>query len=138
MRQYFEIKGIPKPQARARFFVNKKGGIGKYDPNDSANEKENIRAQIAICNPQIVPIREGIALSVKFIFPRSKGHFGKKGLLPSAPKNHTSRPDIDNCLKGLMDACKGVLWIDDTQIVTVLAEKIYGIDKAQTVISLVS
>lgn len=35
------------------------------------------------------------------------------------------RPDIDNLQKGIFDALNGVCWKDDSQIVEVLAQKVY-------------
>ena len=38
----------------------------------------------------------------------------------------TSRPDLDNLVKALTDACNGIVWRDDSQIVRLMAEKRYG------------
>ena len=42
------------------------------------------------------------------------------------------KPDIDNLLKTVMDACNGIIWLDDKQVVSVSAFKRYdknaGID----------
>lgn len=38
----------------------------------------------------------------------------------------TTRPDIDNYIKSVLDAANGVLWNDDSQIVELLSKKVYG------------
>ena len=38
----------------------------------------------------------------------------------------TGRPDLDNLIKTLADACNGIVWRDDAQIVRLVAEKRYG------------
>lgn len=38
----------------------------------------------------------------------------------------TARPDIDNLVKAVTDALNGILWKDDSQIVSLSAEKRYG------------
>lgn len=38
----------------------------------------------------------------------------------------TGRPDLDNLVKALTDACNGIVWRDDAQIVRLMAEKRYG------------
>lgn len=42
----------------------------------------------------------------------------------------TGKPDLDNCIKLIADACNGVLWRDDKQIVRVLAAKRYSLAPA--------
>ena len=38
------------------------------------------------------------------------------------------KPDIDNLFKAVTDACTGVVWHDDNQIVSVQMEKMYAED----------
>lgn len=38
----------------------------------------------------------------------------------------TRRPDIDNYGKAVLDACNGILWIDDAQVVRMTIEKLYS------------
>ena len=37
----------------------------------------------------------------------------------------TSRPDIDNFIKSVCDACNGVVWTDDSRVWSLLAQKRY-------------
>ena len=43
-----------------------------------------------------------------------------------APEHKTGRPDLDNLIKGVMDALNGILWLDDAQVVRIHAGKEYG------------
>jgi Holliday junction resolvase RusA-like endonuclease len=38
----------------------------------------------------------------------------------------TSRPDVENSVKGCMDALQGIVYRDDAQIVHLIARKCYG------------
>jgi Holliday junction resolvase RusA-like endonuclease len=52
--------------------------------------------------------------------PRPKGHFGtgkKTGILKAtAPYFHTSKPDATKLTRSTEDACKGILWPDDSAV----------------------
>lgn len=39
----------------------------------------------------------------------------------------TTRPDMDNVVKGIFDAINGVVWNDDTQVVDLHVKKRYGL-----------
>lgn len=67
-------------------------------------------------------------LSVEFTFevPRPQGHFGKKGLLASAPAHPTTRPDVLKLARAVEDAITGIIWRDDSQIVRETLVKRYG------------
>ena len=41
----------------------------------------------------------------------------------------TTKPDIDNLQKAVLDACNGILWHDDAQIVRSVCEKRYIVGK---------
>lgn len=38
----------------------------------------------------------------------------------------TTKPDVDNVLKAVLDGCNGVLWRDDVLVVTVSVTKLYA------------
>lgn len=67
-----------------------------------------------------------LALYVRFVIPRPKGHYGVRGLRPSAPAHPTTRPDITKLLRAVEDALTGIVWRDDAQVVEQRASKVYG------------
>jgi Holliday junction resolvase RusA-like endonuclease len=67
-----------------------------------------------------------LALAVTFHVPRPKGHYGKRGLRPTAQVYPTTRPDVTKLLRAVEDACTGVVWRDDAQVVRQVAAKVYG------------
>lgn len=64
-------------------------------------------------------IEDAVKLEVLFIIKRPKS---VKKAYP------TSRPDLDNYLKALLDAFNGVVLKDDSQVVEFFARKQYGDD----------
>lgn len=73
------------------------------------------------------PLLEGaIALQLRFYLPRPKGHYGVRGVLPSAPHYPIVRPDVLKLARGVEDALTGIVWRDDAQIVIEALVKRYG------------
>lgn len=59
-----------------------------------------------------------ISITMVFIMPRGKT---VKRVLP------TVAPDLDKLVRGVLDALTGVAYIDDSQVVSIHAHKIYGV-----------
>lgn len=74
---------------------------------------------------QILPIEGPLEVEIHFGFQRPKSHFATApGMLrPSAPKEKTSKPDVDNLAKFVLDALNGHAFHDDAQIVSLLVTK---------------
>jgi Holliday junction resolvase RusA-like endonuclease len=67
-----------------------------------------------------------LVLTLTFYVPRPKGHYGARGLRPSAPPHPTVRPDVLKLARGVEDAMTGVVYRDDSQIVREHLSKVYG------------
>ena len=64
-----------------------------------------------------------VQLECTFAMPRPKRLMRKKD--PEGEVWHTSRPDADNLIKAVKDACTGVLWKDDSQVCEMVVRKRY-------------
>jgi Holliday junction resolvase RusA-like endonuclease len=74
-----------------------------------------------------------LLLRVTFYRVRPKGHYGKRGLKPTAPEYPTTKPDAGKLLRGVEDALTGVVYRDDSLLVDSWARKRFG-DAAYTVV----
>jgi Holliday junction resolvase RusA-like endonuclease len=72
-------------------------------------------------------ITGAVGVSVKFIMPLPQS-WTKKKRLEMEGKPHTSKPDIDNLLKGCFDSINGIVFKDDNQVSWVKTSKVYGIE----------
>ena len=121
----FSYTGKPKPQQRHRVARNSR----MYDP--SYKDKKQIWLQIAAYKPKR-PLVGDIMLKVIFTIPYPKKFYrtGKyKHLLKdNIPEYVSVRPDIDNYCKLLLDILQGKdrYFVDDSQVVKLQAEKVYG------------
>jgi Holliday junction resolvase RusA-like endonuclease len=76
-------------------------------------------------------LRGALAFRFAFFVRRPKGHFGKRGLRPSAPRYPTTRPDSSKLARGTEDALSGVVWGDDAQVVRQQVTKDYGPERVE-------
>ena len=67
-----------------------------------------------------------LAVSFTFIMARPKGHYGKNGVLASAPAYPMVRPDALKLGRAVEDALTQVVYRDDAQIVEEHLTKKYG------------
>jgi Holliday junction resolvase RusA-like endonuclease len=67
-----------------------------------------------------------LKVSLRFGLLRPKGHFGKRGLKPSAPQYPTVKPDVIKLARCVEDALNGLAWKDDSQIVFEELGKVYA------------
>jgi Holliday junction resolvase RusA-like endonuclease len=97
-----------------------------YDPEKSKDYKDYVRLAAAEHAPSALlegPL--GMMLTVYRSIPKS---FSKKkaALAEVGEIRPVSKPDVDNYLKGVKDALKGIVWKDDSQVVEVFAQKRYS------------
>ncbi len=104
-----------EPIAKGRPKFTKRGFT--YTPTKTRDAEKSIRAFVSGC-PSFAPGLP-LAMSIDFYLPKPKS-VGKKREFP------TTRPDIDNYVKLVLDSLSGILFHDDGQIVGLLAWKKYG------------
>ena len=63
------------------------------------------------------PSKQAISLTLMFGFKRPASNKTAK---------HMQRPDLDNLIKTIKDAANGVLWVDDSQVIYLTAEKLWA------------
>lgn len=115
------FKGQPISKARPR--VTKRGAY-------CAQSKEMSAVRWEAEHQYSGDIHQGaVAISMKAYFTRPKGHFGTGRnagkLKPSAPQHHVVKPDGDNIEKFYWDCLSGILYVDDSQIVSNSCQKIW-------------
>lgn len=128
----FTVHGLAAPAGSKKGFVNKRTGkVIITDASKRSKPWQNDVAHAALDAMADRPPLEGaLELAVTFHMPRPKGHYGtgrNAGVIkPTAPAFPTVKPDATKLLRALEDACTGVVWRDDAQIVTQHIRKVYG------------
>jgi Holliday junction resolvase RusA-like endonuclease len=123
----FTVYGEPVAQGRPRFSTH--GGFVKaYDPAKSGDYKKFVKlAAMEFAPPALLEGPIKMKLIVYRTMPGYLSKVPKKAAAAEAGEIlPTSKPDVDNYLKGVKDALKGVIWKDDSQVVEVYALKRYS------------
>lgn len=106
MRLTLEVE--PKPKARPRINTKTRG---RYLPKRNAEYQAELEWQIkAKYNGKIIESPLKVKLKLFRQMPVLSPKFG----------------DVDNLAKGILDACNGIIWEDDRQIISLTVEKYEG------------
>lgn len=124
MEIFFTVPGEPVPQGRPKFTT--KPFVRAYDPPKSAAYKKLVAAYAS--RVKLTTPLEGDLFVKIDVYKGSLKSFSKKKLEQAEAKSLRPRtkPDADNYAKGPLDACKGILWKDDGQVVDLFVSKYYS------------
>jgi len=124
----------PRGKQTARTVTQAKGGKHllrprTYTPAETEQLQERIRAmtiselnRLGLPKP-LVPAPSPVFLLTTYLLRRPvKGRYAKLAF-------PTKKPDLSNMTKLLEDACNGILWTDDSQVVQNLERKVWSPDR---------
>jgi Holliday junction resolvase RusA-like endonuclease len=129
-----EVLGTPAPKGSSRAIlirgraVNVPGG-SNTNRNQLKSWDRNVRDQaMLVLGDPVQPVYVGKALAVELEFrlTRPSGHWGAKGLKPSAPIAPATKPDIDKLARATLDSLIGLAFDDDSRIVKLTVLKQYA------------
>lgn len=121
------IPGRPVPKGRPRIGYRGRSVI-LYTPPETENyEKGVARAAKESClSPATGPVEMEIAL---YFNPQAKVY------TRGGRRRTGTLPDLDNCVKSIVDGLNKVAYIDDRQVVRILAERKYDqVERAEVVV----
>ena len=121
----FVVPGVPVPKGRARI-TTKNGYALAYTPARTAKYEQDVatlaRQAMGVLRPFSGPVELWLAIGVQIPASWSK----KKRLeASSGALLPIGRPDASNIVKAIEDGMNGVVYDDDSQIVTIQATKRY-------------
>ena len=122
----FKVDVIPRGKGRARH-ARRGNFISTYTDSKTRSYEEiiNLAAKQAMgaSDPLEGPVDLFVYASMPV--PQSYSKTRSKACLEGSER-HTKKPDIDNIIKSVMDACQKVVFLNDTQVVNLHATKVYG------------
>lgn len=129
----FWVPGLPAPGGSKKAFAHKQTGkIVVTD--DSGRRGRDWRAcvadQAALAMRGRGVMTGPLKVTFSFNLPRPKGHYGTgrngTSVRASAPGWPATKPDATKLVRSAEDACTGIVWRDDAQIVQQVVFKVYG------------
>jgi len=124
----FTVPGTPVAKGRARS-VLRGGTVGHYTPERTARYERHVRDECQLAMDGRRPYDGAVDLTLRIYmpipvsWPKDKREDAAAGVVLPA-----TRPDLDNVIKAVTDGMTGVAWLDDAQIVRILARKLYDLD----------
>lgn len=116
------------PVAKGRPRATAIGGHARmYTPASTRAYEQRVAVAAREAMAKAPPLEGALSVSIEITMPipaswaKTKRADALAGLVMP-----TGRPDLDNLVKALTDACNGIVWRDDAQIVRLMAEKRYG------------
>ncbi len=129
------VPGIPAPGGSKRAVRHRT--TGKILLLDMSGERGRDwrscvadQATIAMRKLGLAPLTGPLRVRFAFNMPRPKGHYGTgrnaKAVKASSAQWPATKPDTTKLIRSAEDACTGIIWRDDAQIVDQSAVKVYG------------
>src|SRR4051812_13495744 len=133
MTVQFVVPGQPQGKGRPRFRVvapkGKESFVSTYTPAETVKYESKVsmyaKAAMRSTVPSDLPIEVRMEFHMQIPVSWSKK---KQAAALAGTVRATKKPDFDNVLKGILDACNGVVFVDDAQIVEVSVRKLYSIN----------
>jgi Holliday junction resolvase RusA-like endonuclease len=117
----FVAYGTPAPKGSMKAFMpnGARFPVVTHDNSKTKPWSEAVKwAAINAVNSKEIPYKVGpVAIHIAFYFAKPKSK--KKALF------HVTRPDADKLLRCALDALKGIIWSDDSQVNLISATKDY-------------
>ena len=122
----FMVEGTPVPKGRPRFARRGKF-VSTYSPKTTVDYETKVAeaAQLAMGSSEPLETPVGAYIYITLPIPASYSKKRKQECL-SGNERPTKKSDIDNYCKAVFDGMNGIVFLDDSQIVSLHSTKVYG------------
>lgn len=132
----FTVEGKPQGKARARTFYNRRlGKMQSITPEKTVDYEDLVRWSYKAAGGEyygrgLFVVHITAVYEVPTSYLKNTREMALRGEIKPAVK-----PDIDNIVKSILDALNGVAYYDDSEVIGLTAEKMYG-ENARVVVEL--
>jgi Holliday junction resolvase RusA-like endonuclease len=122
----FIIPGTPVGKGRPRF-ARRGNFVSTYTPAATASYENLVKIYAAEAMQGRAVIDGAVSVWIGlYVTPPSSWSQKKQRSALDGVIFPTSKPDLDNCVKGIFDACNEIVWKDDKQAVELSVMKRYS------------
>ena len=122
----FTVYGEPVAKGRPRFSTRGKFPIAYTPEKTKTYESEvGMMAKVAMGASEALKGALEAFIYVTFPVPTSYSKKRTEACLNDSEK-HTKRPDLDNVVKAIIDGMSEIVFLNDSQITSIHATKVYG------------
>ena len=122
----FMVEGTPVPKGRPRFARRGKF-VSTYSPKTTVDYETKVSeaAKVAMGDSEPLETPVGAYIYITLPIPASYSKKRTQACL-SGQERPTKKSDIDNYCKAIFDGMNGIVFADDSQVVSLHATKVYG------------
>ena len=122
----FLIEGTPVPKGRPRFARRGKF-VSTYSPKTTVDYETKVSDAAKLAMGASEPLETPVAAYIYITLPCPSSYSKKrKAACLSGQERPTKKSDIDNYCKAIFDGMNGIVFADDSQVVSLHATKVYG------------
>lgn len=122
----FNVEGTPVPKGRPRFARRGKF-VSTYSPKTTVDYETLVSTSAKQAMGVTEPLGTPLAAYIYITLPIPASYSKKRtAACLSGGERPTKRSDIDNYCKAIFDGMNGIVYVDDSQIVSLHSTKRYG------------
>ena len=122
----FEVDGTPVPKGRPRFARRGKF-VSTYSPKTTVDYESKVSEAAKQAMGSSEPLKTPIAAYIYITLPIPASYTKKRTAdCLKGFERPTKKSDIDNYCKAVFDGMNGIVYVDDSQIVSLHSTKRYG------------
>lgn len=121
----FSVDINPIPKGRPKF-ARRGNFVRAYTPKKTSDYETKIKTQAqAVMTREPLETPVAVYLYIRLPIPKSYTRKRSEACL-NGSERPIKKPDIDNLAKSVLDGLNGVVWHDDSQIVSLHLTKVYA------------
>jgi Holliday junction resolvase RusA-like endonuclease len=122
----FMVEGTPVPKGRPRFARRGKF-VSTYSPKTTVDYESKVSESAKLAMGVSEPLETPLAAYIYITLPVPASYSKKRTqACLSGQERPTKKSDIDNYCKAIFDGMNGIVFVDDSLIVSLHATKVYG------------